>query len=152
MAIKNDQSKPHLDHVPRVGVVSLGCPKNLVDSQRLISVLLAKGYRLENDFHNADLVLVNTCGFIEPAVEESFDAIYDAKQQCQQVVVMGCMGAQKEKVLAEYPDVADVIGPGRRAAVLRAVERLVGEPPAIARQSVPTSGVCLLYTSDAADE
>lgn len=143
MAIKNDQSKPHLDHVPRVGVVSLGCPKNLVDSQRLISVLLAKGYRLENDFHNADLVLVNTCGFIEPAVEESFDAIYDAKQQCQQVVVMGCMGAQKEKVLAEYPDVADVIGPGRRAAVLRAVERLVGEPPAIARQSVPTSGVLL---------
>ena len=139
----NNQTKPKLDHVPRIGVVSLGCPKNLVDSQRLISVLLAKGYRLENDFNEADLVIINTCGFIEPAVEESFEAIYDARQQCQQVLVMGCLGAQKEKVLEEYPDVADVIGPGRRAAVLRAVERLVGEPPAIARQSVPASGVLL---------
>lgn len=139
----SNSNQPKLNHIPRVGVVSLGCPKNLVDSQRLISVLMAKGYRLENDFNQADLVLVNTCGFIEPAVEESFEAIYDAKQQCSKVVVMGCMGAQKEKVLAEYPDVAEVIGPGRRAAVLRAVEKLVGEPPAIARQSVPTSGVLL---------
>ena len=132
------------NHIPRIGVVSLGCPKNLVDSQRLISVLLAKGYRLENDFNEADVVVINTCGFIEPAVQESFEAIYDAKQQCSQVIVMGCMGANKEKVLEQYPDVADVIGPGRRAAVLRSIEKLVGEPPAIARQSVPTS--CVLLT------
>lgn len=131
------------NHVPRVGVVSLGCPKNLVDSQRLISALLAKGYALENDFKHADVVLINTCGFIEPAVEESFEAIYDAKQECSQVVVMGCLGAEKDKVLAEYPDVAAVIGPGKRATVLRTVEHLVGEPPAFARQSVPSSGVLL---------
>lgn len=137
------ESKPRSNHIQRVGVVSLGCPKNLVDSQRLISVLLAKGYRLENDFNNADLVVVNTCGFIEPAVQESFEAIYDAKQQCSKVLVMGCMGAQKEKVLEQYPDVADVIGPGRRAHVLRSIEKLIGEPPAIARQSVPSSGVLL---------
>lgn len=131
------------NHVPRIGVVSLGCPKNLVDSQRLISALLAKGYNLENDFSQADAVLINTCGFIEPAVQESFEAIYDAKSQCSQVVVMGCLGAQRDKVLEEYPDVAAVIGPGRRATVLRTVEQLVGEPPASARQSVPESGVLL---------
>ncbi len=130
-------------HIPRIGVVSLGCPKNLVDSQRLISALLAMGYKLENDFKDADVVLVNTCGFIEPAVEESFDAIYDAQSQGAPVVVMGCLGAQKDKVLAQYPDVAAVIGPGRRATVLRTVEELVGKPPAMARQSVPSSGVLL---------
>lgn len=129
--------------IPGVGVVSLGCPKNLVDSQRLISVLMAKGYRLENDFNQADIVLVNTCGFIEPAVQESFETIYEAKQSCGHVVVMGCLGAQKDKVLAEFPDVDAVIGPGRRGAVLRAVRDLVGEPPAIAHQSVPASGVLL---------
>ena len=131
------------NHVPRIGVVSLGCPKNLVDSQRLISALLAKGYILENDFNQADVVLINTCGFIEPAVQESFETIFAAKQECSQVVVMGCLGAEKEKVLAEYPDVAAVIGPGKRATVLRTVERLVGEPPALSRQSVPSSGVLL---------
>ena len=130
-------------HIPRIGVVSLGCPKNLVDSQRLISVLLAKGYILENDFNEADLVIVNTCGFIEPAVQESFEAIYDAKQQCSKVMVMGCMGNDKAAIMEKYPDVVEVIGPGKRAAVLRAVEKAVGEPPAIARQAVPSSGVLL---------
>ena len=129
--------------IPHVGVVSLGCPKNLVDSQRLISVLMAKGYAIENDFEQADVVLINTCGFIEPAVEESFETIYEAKQACQNIIVMGCLGAQKDKVLAQYPDVAAVIGPGKRASVLRAVKDLVGEPPAIAHQSVPSSGVLL---------
>ena len=129
--------------IPHVGVVSLGCPKNLVDSQRLISVLMAKGYAIENDFDKADVVLINTCGFIEPAVEESFETIYEAKQACQNIIVMGCLGAEKEKVLAEYPDVAAVIGPGKRTTVLRAVKDLVGEPPAIAHQSVPSSGVLL---------
>lgn len=130
-------------HIPRIGVVSLGCPKNLVDSQRLISVLMAKGYKIENDFSKSDLVLINTCGFIEPAVEESFETIMDAKQECSNVIVMGCLGTQKEKVLKEFPDVCEVIGPGKRASVLRAVEKYVGEPPAIARQQVPSSGVLL---------
>lgn len=130
-------------HIPRIGVASLGCPKNLVDSQRLISVLMAKGYKIENDFAKSDLVLINTCGFIEPAVEESFETIMEAKQACTNVIVMGCLGTQKEKVLSEFPDVCEVIGPGKRASVLRAVEKYVGEPPAIARQQVPSSGVLL---------
>ena len=104
---------------------------------------MAKGYAIENDFEQADVVLINTCGFIEPAVEESFETIYEAKQACQNIIVMGCLGAQKDKVLAQYPDVAAVIGPGKRASVLRAVKDLVGEPPAIAHQSVPSSGVLL---------
>lgn len=130
-------------HIPKVGVISLGCPKNLVDSQRLMSALVAKGYNLTDESADADLVLVNTCGFIEPAVEESFQAIYEAREQCQKVVVMGCLGAQKQKVLDEFPDVDAVIGPGRRATVLRTIKKLVGEPPALAQQSVPASGVLL---------
>lgn len=131
------------NHVPRIGVVSLGCPKNLVDSQRLISVLVAKGYKLENDFTNADLVIVNTCGFIEEAIQESFETIMDVSRDCAKVMVMGCLGTQKDLILEKHPDVVEVIGPGRRAHVLRAVERIVGEPPAIARQNVPSSGVLL---------
>lgn len=130
-------------HIPRIGVVSLGCPKNLVDSQRLISVLQAKGYKIENDFAKSDLVLVNTCGFIEPAVEESFETIMEAKKECSNVIVMGCLGTQKDKVLAEFPDVCEVIGPGKRATVMRAVEKYVGVPPAEAMQQVPASGVLL---------
>lgn len=132
-----------VNHIPRIGVVSLGCPKNLVDSQRLISALIAKGYALENDFSQADLVLINTCGFIEPAVQESFEAIFNAKQACSLVVVIGCLGAEKEKILAQFPDVSAVIGPGKRTAVLRTVRALIGEPPASARQDVPSSGVLL---------
>lgn len=129
--------------IPRIGVINLGCPKNLVDLQRLVSVLKAKGYKIESDSSQTDLILVNTCGFIEPAVQESFEAIMEAKQQCANVIVMGCLGSQKEKVLGEFPDVFEVIGPGKRASVLRAVEKCVGVPPAIAQQQVPDSGILL---------
>ena len=80
--------------IPKVGVVSLGCPKALVDSERIISRLRSEGYQIVADYEGADLVLVNTCGFLDSAREESLDAIGEAIAENGKVIVTGCMGAQ----------------------------------------------------------
>lgn len=132
-----------MQNLPAVGIVSLGCAKNLVDSERLISALAARGYRIESDYAACDAVVINTCGFINQAVEESLEAIGQALEQNGKIIVMGCLGAKPETVKEAYPQVAAVFGPGRRAAVLRCIASLIGTPPQEAVQSLPASGVLL---------
>lgn len=106
---------------PRVGFVSLGCPKALVDSERILTQLRAEGYEISGSYDDADLVVVNTCGFIDSAVEESLDAIGEALDENGQVIVTGCLGADSDKVLAAYPNVLSVTGPHAYEAVMSSV-------------------------------
>ncbi len=106
---------------PRVGFVSLGCPKALVDSERILTQLRAEGYEISGSYDNADLVVVNTCGFIDSAVAESLDAIGEALDENGKVIVTGCLGANADKVLNEYPNVLAVTGPHAYEAVMDSV-------------------------------
>src|SRR5690606_26991995 len=105
----------------KVGFVSLGCPKALVDSERILSHLRADGYELVGSYEDAELVVVNTCGFITPAVEESLDAIGEALRETGKVVVTGCLGERPEKVMERHPQVLAVTGQADVAGVMRAV-------------------------------
>jgi len=112
---------------PRVGLVSLGCPKALVDSERIITKLRAEGYELSPDYAGADVVLVNTCGFLDSAKKESLDAIGEAMAKNGRVVVTGCFGVEKDRILAEHPGVLAVTGPHQYEQVVAAVHDTV--PP-----------------------
>src|ERR671910_3513896 len=112
---------------PKVSFVSLGCPKALVDSERIITRLRAEGYELARGHAGADLVIVNTCGFLDSAQAESLDAIGTALAENGKVIVTGCMGAEPEKITAKYPDVLAITGPQQYESVLDAVHRAV--PP-----------------------
>ena len=94
---------------PKIGLVSLGCAKNLVDAQRLTSVLIAMGYKIENEYSKCDVVVVNTCGFIGPAVEESMQAIGEALNYSRKVIVTGCLGARAKVIMDKYPQNSDLI-------------------------------------------
>jgi ribosomal protein S12 methylthiotransferase len=107
--------------VPRVGLVSLGCPKALVDSERIITRLRAEGYELSDNYAGADVVVVNTCGFLNSAKEESLEAIGEAMAENGRVVVTGCLGTEKERILAAHPGVLAVTGPHQYEAVVAAV-------------------------------
>jgi ribosomal protein S12 methylthiotransferase len=106
---------------PKVGFVSLGCPKALVDSERIITQLRAEGYQVAPDYDTADVVVVNTCGFIDSAIDESLDAIGEALEQNGKVIVTGCLGARPERILARHPKVLKVTGPHAYEDVLGAV-------------------------------
>jgi len=106
---------------PKVGIVSLGCPKALVDSERILTRLRAEGYEISGEYRAADLVLVNTCGFLESAQEESLSAIGEAIAENGRVIVTGCMGAEPEKVRAVHPSVLAITGPHQYEAVMAAV-------------------------------
>jgi len=108
---------------PKVSFVSLGCPKALVDSERIITRLRAEGYELTRTHQGADLVIVNTCGFLDSAKAESLDAIGTALADNGKVVVTGCMGAEPESITARYPNVLAVTGPQQYESVLAAVHR-----------------------------
>ena len=108
---------------PRVSFVSLGCPKALVDSERIITRLRAEGYELTRAHEGADLVVVNTCGFLDSAQAESLAAIGNALSENGKVIVTGCMGAEPEKITEAYPDVLAVTGPQQYESVLEAVHR-----------------------------
>jgi ribosomal protein S12 methylthiotransferase len=90
---------------PKVGFVSLGCPKALVDSEQILTRLRAEGYRIAPSYESADLVVVNTCGFIDSAVEESLDAIGEAVRENGKVIVTGCLGAKGTVVRETHPGV-----------------------------------------------
>lgn len=107
--------------VPKVGFVSLGCPKATVDAERILTQLRAEGYTMVSGFEEADLVVVNTCGFIDAAVEESLDAIGEALAENGRVVVTGCLGAKEEVVRAAHPQVLAVTGPNQLEAVMAAI-------------------------------
>jgi ribosomal protein S12 methylthiotransferase len=107
--------------VPKVGFVSLGCPKALVDSERILTHLRAEGYEVSPTYDAADVVVVNTCGFIDAAVDESLDAIGEALEQNGRVIVTGCLGAKPERILERHPRVLKVTGPHAYEDVLSAV-------------------------------
>ncbi|MCR5536207.1 MAG: 30S ribosomal protein S12 methylthiotransferase RimO [Succinivibrio sp.] len=132
-----------MSHIPSVGFISLGCAKNLYDTERLSSLLVSLGYRIESSYENCDAVIINSCGFIEPAIEESLDAISQALEAAPVVIVTGCLGSRADFILEHYPQVQAVHGPGRRAAVVRSLERLIGQPPMEARVQLEPSGVLL---------
>src|SRR5499427_9876182 len=112
---------------PKVGFVSLGCPKALVDSERILTALRAEGYEVAPTYEAADVVVVNTCGFIDAAVDESLDAIGEALEHNGKVIVTGCLGARPERILARHPRVLKVTGPQAYEDVLGAVHEHV--PP-----------------------
>ena len=106
---------------PKVGFVSLGCPKALVDSERILTRLRAEGYEVAASYGKADLVIVNTCGFIDSAVDESLDAIGEALAENGKVIVTGCLGAQPQKILDRHPQVLKITGPQRYEEVVASV-------------------------------
>ena len=108
---------------PRISFVSLGCPKALVDSERIITRLRAEGYELSRSHQGADLVLVNTCGFLDSAKAESLAAIGDALKENGRVIVTGCMGAEPEQIRAAHPSVLAITGPQQYESVMAAVHK-----------------------------
>lgn len=105
----------------RIGFVSLGCPKALVDSEQIITQLRAEGYEICASYDDADMVVVNTCGFIDEAIEESLDAIGEALNENGKVIVTGCLGAQGNTIQTEFPDVLAVTGPHAAQEVMEAI-------------------------------
>ncbi|MBV1696137.1 MAG: 30S ribosomal protein S12 methylthiotransferase RimO [Hyphomicrobiales bacterium] len=110
---------------PKVGLVSLGCPKALVDSERIVTQLRAGGYQLSPDYAGADVVIVNTCGFLDSAKQESLEAIGEAVASNGRVIVTGCMGVEEERIRAAHPSVLAVTGPHQYEAVVAAVQAAV---------------------------
>ena len=106
---------------PKVGIVSLGCPKALVDSERIITRLRAEGYQIAPDYSGADLVLVNTCGFLDSARDESLEAIGEAIEANGKVIVTGCLGAEPDVIEKAHPKVLAITGPHQYEAVMDAV-------------------------------
>ena len=131
------------DPSPRIGFVSLGCPKNLVDSERILSQLRAEGYGVSPDYHGADLVIVNTCGFINDAVEESLDAIGEAMRENGRVIVTGCLGVREEDVRQAHPGVLAVMGPHAYEEVMEVVHGQLAPPHDPYTGLAPPSGVRL---------
>jgi ribosomal protein S12 methylthiotransferase len=113
----------------KVGMVSLGCPKALVDSERILTSLRSEGYQLSADYAGADVVIVNTCGFLDSAKAESLDAIGEAIAENGRVVVTGCMGAEADSIRARFPAVLAVTGPQQYEAVVGAVRSAAPMPP-----------------------
>ncbi|WP_142803498.1 30S ribosomal protein S12 methylthiotransferase RimO [Tepidiphilus sp. J10] len=128
---------------PRVGMVSLGCPKATVDSERILTRLRAEGYALSPDYEGADLVIVNTCGFIDAAVEESLQAIGEALAENGKVIVTGCLGARPQRILEEFPQVLAITGPHADGEVLDLVHRHLPKPHDPFTDLVPPQGLRL---------
>ena len=128
---------------PRVGFVSLGCPKALVDSERIMTRLRAEGYGLVGDYDGADLVVVNTCGFIDEAVEESLDAIGEAVAANGRVIVTGCLGKDAGRIEQTHPEVLAVTGPHAYEEVLEAVHAHLPQPATPFEALVPPQGIRL---------
>ncbi len=127
----------------KVGFVSLGCPKALVDSERIITRLRAEGYELAPSYDGADVVVVNTCGFLDSAKQESLDAIGEAMAENGRVIVTGCLGVEKERILAEHPGVLAVTGPHQYEQVVTAVHDAVPPPHDPFLDLVPPEGLHL---------
>ena len=126
---------------PKVGFVSLGCPKALVDSERILTQLRAEGYAISPNYDDADLVVVNTCGFIDSAVAESLDAIGEALAENGKVIVTGCLGAKGDVVRQTHPQVLAVTGPHALEEVMRAVHAHLPKPHDPYIDLVPAQGI-----------
>ena len=128
---------------PTIGMVSLGCPKALVDSERILTRLRAEGYGISPDYAGADAVIVNTCGFLDSAKAESLEAIGEALQENGKVIVTGCLGAEPEYITGVHPKVLAVTGPHQYEQVLDAVHGAVPPDPDPFVDLLPASGVTL---------
>ena len=128
---------------PKVGMVSLGCPKALVDSERILTKLRADGYGLSPDYAGADVVLVNTCGFLDSAKEESLEAIGEALAENGRVIVTGCLGQEAEMIRARFPKVLAISGAHQYEAVVAAVHEAAPPVPNAFVDLVPEAGLKL---------
>jgi len=128
---------------PKVGMVSLGCPKALVDSERILTKLRSDGYALSADYDGADVVLVNTCGFLDSAKEESLEAIGEAIAENGRVIVTGCMGKEADVIRARFPEVLAVTGAHQYEDVVNAVHAAVPPVPNAFVDLVPEGGLKL---------
>lgn len=128
----------------KIGFVSLGCPKNLVDSERILTQLRIEGYEIVNTYHDADVVIVNTCGFIDSAVQESLDTIGEALKENGKVIVTGCLGAREDEIREVHPHVLGITGPHAYENVLDQIHQFVPKPSFNPFSSlVPDQGVKL---------
>ena len=118
----------NVTHPPKIGFVSLGCPKNLVDSERILTELRTEGYDVVPSYDNADMVIVNTCGFIDSAVQESLEAIGEALTENGKVIVTGCLGAKEDQIREVHPKVLEITGPHSYEQVLEHVHHYVPKP------------------------
>ena len=130
-------------HTPKVGFVSLGCPKAGSDSERILTQLRAEGYDISKSYQDADLVVVNTCGFIDSAVKESMDAIGEAVKKNGKVIVTGCLGAKKDIIEKEYPNLLAITGPHALNEVMAAVHTHLEKPHDPFSDLVPPQGIRL---------
>ena len=126
-----------------IGVVSLGCPKAGSDTEQILTRLRAEGYEISGSYHDADLVVVNTCGFIDAAVEESLDAIGEALAENGKVIVTGCLGAKSDVILDAHPQVLAITGPHATDEVLRHVHEHLPQPHDPYTSLVPPQGIRL---------
>ena len=129
--------------VPRVGFVSLGCPKATVDSEHILTRLRAEGYLISGNYKDSDLVVVNTCGFIDSAVEESLEAIGEALEENGKVIVTGCLGAKGDVVRQAHPKVLAVTGPHATDEVMEAIHAHLPKPHDPYDDLVPPQGIRL---------
>lgn len=130
-------------NTPKVGFISLGCPKALVDSEHILTRLRAEGYEISATYDAADLVVVNTCGFIDSAVAESLDAIGEALDETGRVIVTGCLGTREDKVLESHPQVLAITGPHDTQSVMDAVHEHLPAPHDPFTSLVPPQGIKL---------
>ena len=128
---------------PRIGFVSLGCPKALVDTERILSQLQSEGYSTASDYQGSDLVVVNTCGFLDSAREESLEAIGEALTENGQVVVTGCLGTEAELIRAAHPNVLAITGPHQYEAVVSAIHEILPPPHDPFMNLIPPQGIKL---------
>ena len=135
------QSK--LAAAPKVGFVSLGCPKALVDSEHILTRLRSEGYEISPSYEGSDLVVINTCGFIDAAVEESLDAIGEALAENGKVIVTGCLGAKDDVVMAAHPQVLAVTGPHATEQVMQEVHKHLPKPHDPFIDLIPPQGIKL---------
>lgn len=133
-------SSPNL---PQIGFVSLGCPKATVDSEHILTRLRAEGYEISSHYETSQLVIINTCGFIDAAVEESLGAIGEALDENGKVIVTGCLGAKADVILAKYPQVLAVTGPHATEEVMQAVHRHLPKPHDPFVDLLPEQGIRL---------
>jgi ribosomal protein S12 methylthiotransferase len=124
----NKRNNGTIGRNPRIGFISLGCPKNLVDSERILTQLRTEGYDVVPSFDNADLVIVNTCGFIDSAVEESLDTIGEALAENGKVIVTGCLGVKEDEIRQVHPNVLAVTGPHAYESVVEQVHQFLPKP------------------------
>ncbi len=127
----------------KICMISLGCPKNLVDSENIVSLLIKEGYEITNSFDDVGLVIINTCAFIDPAIEESVSTIKEAFENSDNVMVTGCLGPRRDFLLEHFPKLKAITGPHSSKEVLAQVKEIFPLPKGTIRGLVPDGGVLL---------